>query len=71
MGKSARAAALSDNIRQKRAFELMDLILQHELALLQALNLQKIRSAIGSLDQAGDHFIQVTMFHPQFFEFAA
>src|ERR1043166_3667186 len=62
---SARAS--SNDVRQQFAFDLGDLVLQHQLALLEALQLQLVeRAAFGD---TRDHVIEIAMLGSQSGEF--
>src|SRR5690606_15274431 len=62
-GAPHRARASGDDVRQQLAFEPQDLILEKQLALLQALDLQLVERAVpGDLR---DHIIQVAMLNAQ------
>src|SRR6266513_291138 len=61
------AGSSSDDIRQQFAFDLGDLVLQHQLAFFEPLQLQLVERA--AFDDARDHVIEIAMLGSQSGEF--
>src|SRR6266542_1177383 len=55
-----------NDVRQQLAFDLLDLVLQHQLALLEPLQLKLVERA--ALDHARDHVVEVAVLGFQFGE---
>ena len=55
--------ALGYDVRQKLALELGDLVLQHQLALLQPLDLQLVERRVAR--DLADYVVKVAMFQPK------
>src|ERR1043166_1520477 len=57
------AGASSDDVRQQFAFDLRDLVFQHQLALFEPLQLQLVEG--GALGEARDHVVEIAVLGSQ------